>query len=428
MRIFIVGTNYSPELTGTGRYTGEMGAWLVSRGHDVTVIASPPHYPAWKVASTYRGRWFHTEVVAGAKVHRTPTYVPAPDKANGLRRIAMESSFTLSSAVWWSRYLLASQLPDVIIAICPPTQTIFWPWVMKALRGVPVLFHVQDLQLDAAAQLDMLASRRLLSLLASVERWALQSATHVSTISTKMRERIISKGIDGSRVSILPNWSSISPELDPGRVKEARRRLGARDDQLLALYSGNLGRKQGLDVLIDAVYLLRNRSDVHVVIIGGGADEGRLRARAQSLGLPDALFRPLVPEAELPAALAAADVHLVIQRAEAADLVMPSKLTNILAAGRPAIATAQTGTEVGQVISGHDVGILAEPGDPSALAAAVERVASDRGLLANMGINASKYASENLDKEVLLGRLEDLISVLLLNSRPNRNAGPGGVQ
>lgn len=412
MRILIVGTNYAPEVTGTGRYTGEMGAWLVARGHDVTVITSPPHYPAWKVAPSHRGRWFHTEVVAGAKVHRTPTYVPAPDKANGLRRIAMESSFTVNSAVWWSRYLLARRLPDVIIAVCPPTQTIFWPWVMKALRGVPVLFHVQDLQLDAAAQLDMLGSRRLLSLLTSVERWALQSATHVSTISTKMRERIISKGIDGSRVSILPNWSSISPEHDPDRIREARRRLGARDDQLLAVYSGNLGRKQGLDVLIDAVALLRNRSDIHVVIVGEGAEEGRLRAKAQSLGLPDTLFRPLVPEAELPAVLAAADVHLVIQRAEAADLVMPSKLTNILAAGRPAIATAHTGTELGQVISGHEVGILAEPGDPAALAAAVERVASDRGLVTSMGANARALALDSLDKNGLLGRLEELLARL----------------
>lgn len=412
MRILIVGTNYSPELTGTGRYTGEMGAWLVSRGHDVTVIASPPHYPAWKVASAYRGRWFHTEVVAGAKVHRTPTYVPAPDKANGLRRIAMESSFTLSSAVWWSRYLLASQIPDVIIAVCPPTQTIFWPWVMKALRGVPVLFHVQDLQLDAAAQLDMLASRRFLSLLSSVERWALQSATHVSTISTKMRERIISKGIDGNRVSIFPNWSSISPERDPGRIREARRSLGARDDQLLAVYSGNLGRKQGLDVLIDAVNLLRNHSDVHVVIIGEGADEGRLRTKAQSLGLPDTLFRPLVPEAELPAALAAADVHLVIQRAEAADLVMPSKLTNILAAGRPAIATAVRETELGGVIVGHETGALTPPGDSAALAQAIERIVKDRRLLATWGANAQQYAAEHLEKTNILSKFEARLRLL----------------
>jgi len=368
----------------------------------------------WKVADSHRGRRFHTELIDGVKVHRTPTYIPSADKATAPRRIVMESSFTLNSTLWWLRYLAARERPDVVIAVCPPTQTIMWPSVMRKLHQIPILFHVQDLQLDAASQLGMLGSERMMWLLERLERSALRAATHVTTISAKMRQAIISKGVDAGRVSLLPNWSSISAETDGARIAKARRRLGARDGQLLVLYSGNLGRKQGLDVLIDAARLLKHRSDIHWVIIGGGADEARLRAKASEAGLPPNLFRELVPESELPSTLAAADVHLVIQKSEAADLVMPSKLTNILAAGRPTIATAHRDTEVGEVIAGRETGLLTRPGDAAALATAIVRVSNERDLLAMMGGNAAAFAAEHLRMDVVLGRLETLLAGLAL--------------
>ena len=99
MRILIYGINYSPELTGIGKYTGEMGAWLAQQGHTVEVITARPYYPEWKIHAAYRGKGWHTDVIEGAIVHRSPLYVPK--SVSALRRILHEFSFVAGSLPYW---------------------------------------------------------------------------------------------------------------------------------------------------------------------------------------------------------------------------------------------------------------------------------------------------------------------------------------
>jgi len=96
VRILIYGLNYAPELTGIGKYTGEMSSWLAARGHDVHVVTAPPYYPAWKIRDDYRGKLYRTEKVPGEPiVYRTPLYVPA--KPTGVKRMVHLFSFMLGS-------------------------------------------------------------------------------------------------------------------------------------------------------------------------------------------------------------------------------------------------------------------------------------------------------------------------------------------
>ena len=144
MKILISGLNFAPEVTGTGRYTGEMAAWLAGRGHEVHAIVGVPHYPEWKVPQRYRGLFFRTEEWEGVKVHRTPAYVPGPDRVTSKGRLALEATFGLASLRHWIPTLARGPRFDVTIAVCPPMQTAFLPLVYRALFGVPMVFHVQD--------------------------------------------------------------------------------------------------------------------------------------------------------------------------------------------------------------------------------------------------------------------------------------------
>jgi colanic acid biosynthesis glycosyl transferase WcaI len=140
------------------------------------------------------------------------------------------------------------------------------------------------------------------------------------------------------------------------------------------------------------------------VIAGDGAlDACATRAMA---GLGNVTMLPLQPADRLNDLLAAGDVHLVIQREEAADLVMPSKVCNIMAAGRPMIATAQVGSHLHTVISMHSCGDAAPYGDVTGFVRIVRRYAADGALRRRQGLAARQTAERLLNRENILGRLE----------------------
>src|SRR4030095_13848610 len=99
MKIAVYGINYSPELTGIGKYTGEMATWFAEQGHEVHVITAMPYYPEWKVHEKYKRKLWFSEYIKGVKVFRCPLYVPK--KITPLRRIIHEFSFLLSVLPVW---------------------------------------------------------------------------------------------------------------------------------------------------------------------------------------------------------------------------------------------------------------------------------------------------------------------------------------
>ncbi len=139
----------------------------------------------------------------------------------------------------------------------------------------------------------------------------------------------------------------------------------------MILYSGNIGAKQGFDILIDAARRLSRRADIKFLIAGEGPAKSGLAARAANL--PNVRFLPFQPYARLSEFLGVADIHVLPQAADAADLVLPSKLGGMLASGRRVIVTAAPGTELATFV--QDAAIVVPPGNAPALAEAIERAA-----------------------------------------------------
>ena len=408
MRLLIHGMNYAPELLGIGRYTGELGAYLASRGHQVTVLTAAPYYPQWRVREDYRPQRWRREWRDGVEVLRAPQYVPG--RVSGLGRLLQECSFGASCLYWWSTCLL--QRPwDAMVAVCPPMTSGLVPGLLARRLGIPLVIHVQDLQLDAARELGILRQPLLLEVLTWLELRLLRQARKVTTISRSMAARLAAKGVAASRLQVLPNWADLDKVRPGPRLNALRRELGLTSETVV-LYAGNLGEKQGLEVILEAAALTRSKPSIRYLIAGEGAARERIKLRAQDLGLDNVTFLPLQLNSRLPLLLAAADLHLVVQRREAADLVMPSKLTNIMAAGRPFIATAARATELGRVTTESRAGLLVPPEDGRALAQAVLALAQDPGARKEMGIRARRYAEAFWDRERILGQWEELLKGL----------------
>jgi colanic acid biosynthesis glycosyl transferase WcaI len=408
VRLLIHSMNYAPELVGIGKYTGELGAWLASRGHQVTVLTAPPYYPQWRVQEDYRPQRWRREGLDGVEVLRAPQYVPA--RVTGQGRLLQEISFTASGLYWWSTYLLR-QTWDAVVAVCPPMTSGLVPALLARRHVLPLVIHVQDLQLDAARELGILRQPQLLAGLTQLERHLFRQARAVTTISPAMAARIAAKGVPAQRLQVLPNWADLD-NIRPGpRDNLIRRELGLTSETIV-LYAGNLGEKQGLEVVLQAAALTRQNPSIRYLIVGEGAARARLMLLAQSQGLENLIFLPLQSASRLPLLLAAADLHLVVQRQKAADLVMPSKLTNILAAGRPFIATTTPGTELARVTTESRAGLMVPPAAADSLAQAVLRLAGDPSLRKQMSSRGREYAETFWNRERILRQWEDLLQGL----------------
>ncbi|WP_373974910.1 glycosyltransferase WbuB [Chitinibacter sp. SCUT-21] len=396
MKILIHGINYAPEMTGIGKYTGEMAEWLAAQGHQVRVVTAPPYYPHWQVAEGYSATRYVKEDLHGIMVYRCPLWVP--EIVNGAKRIVHLKSFALSSLpvmlkqVFWR--------PDVVWVAAPALSCAPNAWLVARLSGAQCAVHIQDYEVDAAFQLGLLKNPLMRRFALWAERVLLRRFDVVSTISGRMVDLAKAKGVDAAKVVFFPNWVKLPPASIVQHRSSYRDELALADDTVVALYSGNMGAKQGLEVMAETARLLQDKSQIQFVFCGQGA--GRAGLEALCAGLPNVRFIDLQPFERLPDLLALADIHLLPQKADAADLVMPSKLTGMLASGRAVVATALPGTELASVVK--DCGLVVDPENAPAMAAAVAQLANDARLRASLGAVGRAYAERNLDQDQILNR------------------------
>ena len=410
MKLLLISMNYSPELTGIGKYSGEMAMGLAARGHEVRVVCAPPYYPAWQISPPYSG-WRYTRQLEQPRVtvYRCPLWVPR--KPSAARRLLHQASFALSSfpvvlglALFWR--------PQVVLVVAPATACAPGAWLGARLSGAKSWLHVQDLELDAAFQLGFLSGQRLQRWALRAERGLLRAFDRVSTVSGRMLDKVRQKQVDENRTSLLLNWvdlSVVDPLADAAAAHHLRATLGLLPSQKILLFSGTMNRKQGLQVLLQAAQLLKSRRDLVFVLCGGGEMRPSLEAAAAGSG--NVRFLDLRPAAELGALLVMADIHLLPQLRNAADLVMPSKLGGMLASGRPVIAGADTGSEIARFIEG--CGVCVEPESASAFVQAVLDLCDDDSRRHQLGLAARQLAQDKLAFNSVLDGLDLELKALL---------------
>ena len=399
MRLIIYGINYRPELTGIGKYSGEMAEWLVSRGHEVRVVTAPPYYPQWSVSGGYSAWRYRRERLSGVDVWRCPLWIPS--SPSGLKRILHLASFAVSS--FPVMLLQLSWRPNIILVIEPPLFCAPTSLIVSRFCRAHSWLHIQDFEVDAAFDLGVLSSPRLRRLVLKVESWLMSKFDRVSTISTQMINRLQTKSVPSEKQILFPNWVDIEHIYPIKSPSEFRGQLGISPSSIIFLYSGNMGEKQGLEVVIEAARRLAGSRDIVFVMCGHGAAYRRLRDLAD--GLKNIHWLILQPLDKLNELLNMADVHLLPQRADAADLVMPSKLTGMLASGRPVLATAMEGTQIAEVL--ESAGVIVPPENLDLFVNAIVDLAGNTEQRQQLGENARAYAVNHLGRDAVLKRFEE---------------------
>lgn len=410
MRILVLGLNYAPEPIGIAVYTTGLCEALAAAGHQVSVVAARPYYPAWRIDPSYRGRRRRRERVAGVDIRRVPLYVPA--RPTGAKRILHHLSF--AAAALLPTLVRARRLrPHLVFTVAPSLASAPVAALAARVAGARSWLHIQDFEVEAAVATGLLDPRSRVTRLASgLERRIVRRFDRVSSIGPEMCARLETRmGVARERIVELRNWSDVD-RIAPLAGPSLYRSLWRIDRPHVALYAGNIAMKQGIGIVLDAARRLRHRRDLLFVICGEGPTRAELEAKAADLD--NISFQDLQPADRLGDLLGLASVHLLPQRADAADLVLPSKLVNMLASGRPVVATAAPGTGLRREVEG--CGIVTAPGDADRFAEAIVRLIDDRDARDAFGAAARRRAEERWAPRAIIGRFESAIGELIGSS------------
>ena len=402
-RILILGINSHPELTGIGRYTGEMVDWMIDQGYEITMVTAFPYYPHWTVQAPYGGNFYKKEVLKQGKltVYRCPLYVPS--EPTGLKRLLHEASFFLS-AFFAVFYLLFKKTHDVTISIAPPFHLGLLALFYRVFKKTKIIYHIQDLQIAAAKELGILKAEWIFTLLFRIEKFILSHVDVVSTISEGMKKRI---KLDGDKeVVLFPNWVDTNNYYPVKERNLLKPKWGFTPEDKLVLYSGSIGKKQGLESLINIAAECSIHEHIKFIICGTGPFKNELIRMANDLKLTNVYFLPLQENDVFNDFLNIADVHLVIQKGDASDLVMPSKLTTILSVGGLALVTAKPLTSLYETVTNYRRGVVIMPEDDVLLKETILQCCSGDYSLERT--NARTYAETYLNKDNILKQVSSL--------------------
>jgi colanic acid biosynthesis glycosyl transferase WcaI len=403
MRILVLTINYWPEQTGIGAVVTRRCEYLASMGHEVTVCTSMPYYPEWKIPAAYKGKVFFDEEHNRVRIQRSWIWVPS--KVTAARRIPFEASFLASSLL----RALSSSKPDLLMVVSPPLGLGLSAVLLSRWFRVPYVFDVEDLQPDAAADLGMLP-KPILPFFYGLEKLAYRNARMISTVTEGMRRRIIAKDFSPNKVVVVPPPADESLfAIEPNATGEAFRAKHSLAGKFIVAHSGNMGVKQGLNLVLDAAEKLKNRKEIVFLLAGDGAMKADLQNRATAQGLENIKFLPIQAQKEFHEMLAAMDLALIIQQSSVSDIAFPSKTVTLLAAARAVVAAVSGSSEIARILTDSTGGVVVEPENPDTLTAAILDLFDNPAKRSDIAENGRKYAFQNWEDSKLLSNLEFLL-------------------
>ena len=403
MHVLFLTQYFTPEVGATQTRIHEFARACVAAGHRVTVLTEFPNHPHGRIPPEYRGRVFTRERMDGFEVLRVWVFA-RPVKTFWTRLGFYFSFFALASL----RGAFGGGRVDVVFATSPPLPVGLAGWIIARLRGARFVLDIRDLWPAAAEALGELKSPALVRMAARLERFLYRHADRVTAVTRGFVTHISAMVRDPERVSLLSNGASVDV-FDPARMDPGlRSRLGL-GDRFVVTFAGLHGIAQGLDAVLEAAALLRDRPEVVFCLIGEGPVKSALVARAEAEGLANVRFLPPVPLAEITPYLTAADALLVpLRRDPIFDTFIPSKLFDFLACARPVIL--MVGGEAREVLEAAGGGMFVEPGDAPGLADAVLRLAqSDPQERVAMGARGRTYVLAHFTRQAQGQRLVELL-------------------
>lgn len=404
LRITILGLNYAPEPTGNAPYTTSLAEGLVAAGHSVQVITGYPHYPNWQRDPEYTG-WKRIEVINGVTVKRLRHYVPR--KPSLVNRMHMELSFGLRLMfARWGK-------PDAVLVVSPALFSSGMAIARAKLRPSrpAVGLWVQDIYSRGIVETRS-GGGLVATLMGKFESAILKGADGVTAIHDRFRQYMVeSLAVAPDRIRVIRNWTHLPAAPKTGQA-EMRARLNWAPDDIVVLHAGNMGKKQGLENVIDAARIAEARdSQVRFVLMGDGNQRPRLEEMAAGLRRID--FVDPLPDGDFQIALSAADFLLVNELPGVKDMAVPSKLTSYFNAGVPVIAATDDGSVTAAEIASSGGGVRVDAANPTLLVDEIEQLALKPIQAQELAANGLRFRAVTLSENIAIADYDEFLSTIV---------------
>ena len=291
----------------------------------------------------------------------------------------------------------------------PPTQGVVVGLAKKVSRKKKVIYNLQDIFPDSLVTSGICGEdSKLMKIGRKMENFTYRNADVIITITDDMKANVVGKGVDPAKVKVVRNW------IDVDKIQPVNREdnklfddFGLERDKFYVVYAGNLGKVQGVEVILEVAELLKDNENIRFIIFGNGSEEENIKSKAANL--PDLSIFPLQPMDRVSEVYSLGDVSIIPCKAGTGRSGMPSKTWTIMATGTAIIASFDLGGEMERTIRDAECGYCVQAGDVSALAEKIEELSRNTGVVKQMGINARKYAEEQVAKEQAVKKYIEII-------------------
>ncbi len=400
LRIAVLCPHFTPDTAPTGEVMTRIVTELAAMGHELHVVTALPWYRSHAIEAEWGGRLVRREKTPWGSITRVHPF-PGNDKRNLVRRAAGFAGFSGLAGLM----SLRGRKVDAVIAMSPPLTMGLTGWLTHLARRGPLIFNIQDIFPDAAVETGAITNARILSAARWLERVSYHRAAAVTVLSDDLRDNVAAKVKPShrDRVRVIPNFVDTEAIQPSDRMTPLRHELGI-GDETVVLYAGNVGFSQSLEMVVDTAGAMPSLT---FLINGDGAARGSLEQRAS--GLANVRFSGYQPRSRLAEVLATGDIHLVPLKAGLGRVSVPSKIYSILAAGRPALAAIDPGTEVPKILAASGGGVCVAPDDAGAFAGALQELAADSSRRAAMAASGRRWVEQATSPAAIAKAYAELI-------------------
>lgn len=406
MRICIVCHYFWPEVSAPSARLMEMARCWLAAGHDVTAVTNFPNHPTGEIHPGYAGRAFMEEQVDGIRILRCSTY--ATPNTGLLKKTLAHLVFAFNVPRQTARHLKGT---DLVLVSSPTLFSAWGAWRLSRRLRCPYVIEVRDLWPAIFVELGVLKNRLLISLLEALELSLYRRSRHVVTVTQSFADNIRRRGIPHRKLSVVPNGVDLK-RFSPGvKVEALLDEFGVRD-KFVVLYIGAHGISHGLGAVLETANRLKGEEGIRFIFIGDGAERETLMDKARGLGLTNVAFFPGVERERVSDLYRLADVCLVpLRNIPLFSTFVPSKMFEILGAGRPIIASLEG--EAAGILKESGAAVITPPEDSAALADAIVELRDAPHRRAEMATNGRRFAERQYDRAGLARRYLDLLKGLV---------------
>lgn len=404
LRLLIIVNHYPPDVNPSGKLMGLLVEGLRAQGHMVDVLTTFPHYQGFRIEPAFRGRLFAQEKGERGTITRVWAFASGK-KQRMLHRLANYLSFNALATLhgWFRR-----RQYDVVLANSGSFFTGVTAWLLGLLRRTPFIYLVQDIYPDVPVRAGQLRSGAAIAGLSRIERFMYDRAAHITVISNEQRATLEAKGVAAHKLTLIPNFVDTAFIRPLPKNNELSRRLGL-TDRFVVAHAGNLGYAYDFDSLLKVARRLAQYQDMTFLIVGDGVRHAELADAIQRDGLHNVRMLPYQPEAELPRLRASIDVHVSLYNKGAIGSSLPSKIYEIMASGRPAVVSAERGSDLYQLLTSSGGGICIEPEDADQLCSAILALYQDRAHAELLGRRGREAAVRSYSADAAVNAYASLI-------------------